>query len=662
VPTIALLVSVGIVAATSWLVARRLGPQPLTGFVLTAYLVGFTEVVAITLALSIVHALVRWTLLAGVALVFAIALGSWLRHAPPPPSLRKGLALLRDALREPILAVLAAAVTLELVYSAALATLTPPNDWDAMTYHLARAAFWIQQHAVAYVPDTLVLRMNVNPPNAEIGTLFTMLLSDGDRYVGLVQYVAMLATAIAIYGLSRRTGLDRRAALFGGLVFLTLPVVALQGSTALNDIVVASFLVTATYFLLGEAKVELALGGVALALAIGTKFSALIALPLVVLVVLLGQPRRRWPAVALGAVAGVGLGSYWLIVNVVETGSLDGNAGEVLDQHADRRPEAVLARTTRLLVNFADSMNLGRDALLYALAAAAFLLLALFLERRRGRERWLFAAAVAAVACAPLAVPLVRDGLLRAHEKLWLTLGEHDLAFLDEHRDAWSASTVFSYYGPLGLMLLVVGLPLAVRSARHHVVRPLAILLAAAPLVFAVLVAVALTYDPWRARFFMFSVALAASTWGLVLRHRWLAWGATAIAAATLPLAFMHSIEKPAGVRFLESDTSNGVWGKSREAVQTWTRGGGVAEVVEFFAREPATGRVGLRQEEDDWVYPYFGRGLDREVVFVPTEASFDGLDWLVLGPGRPEQPSSGWETALETEDGWRVLRRTMAG
>ncbi len=661
-PTIALLVSVGIVAATSWLVARRLGPEPLTGFVLTAYLVGFTEVVAITLALSIVHALVRWTLLAGVALVFAFALGSRLQHAPPPPSLRTGLAALRDALREPILAVLAAAVALGLVYSAALGLLTPPNDWDAMTYHLARAAFWIQQHGVGYVPDTLVLRINVNPPNAEIGTLFTMLLSDGDRYVGLVQYVAMLATAIAIYGLSRRTGLDRRAALFGGLVFLTLPVVALQGSTALNDIVVASFLVTATYFLLGEAKVELALGGLALALAIGTKFSVLIALPLVALVVLLGQPRRRWPAVALGAVAGVGLGSYWLIVNVVETGSLDGNAGEVLDQHADRRPEAVLARTTRLLVNFADSMNLGRDALLYALAAAAFLLLALLLERRRGRGRWLFAAAVAAVACAPLAVPLVRDELLRAHEKLWLTLGEHDLAFLDEHRDAWSASTVFSYYGPLGLMLLVVGLLLAVRSARHHVVRRLAVLLAAAPLVFAVLVALALAYDPWRARFFMFSMALAASTWGLVLRHRWLAWGATAIAAATLPLAFMHSIEKPAGVRLLESDTSNGVWGKSREAVQTWTRGGGIAEVVEFFAREPATGRVGLRQVEDDWVYPYFGRGLDREVVFVPAEASFDGLDWLVLGPGLPGQPGPGWDTALETEDGWRVLRRTMAG
>ncbi len=159
----------------------------------------------------------------------------------------------------------------------------------------------------------------------------------------------------------------------------------------------------------------------------------------------------------------------------------------------------------------------------------------------------------------------------------------------------------------------------------------------------------------------MFAVALAASTWGLVLRYRWLAWAATAIAAATLALAFVHSYEKPAGIRLFESGTSKSVWGKSREAVQTWIRGGGTAGVVEFFAREPATGRVGLRFEEDDWVYPYFGRGLDREVAFLPTGASFEGLDWIVLGSGRPEQPGPGWETALETEDGWRVLRRTRS-
>jgi hypothetical protein len=135
-----------------------------------------------------------------------------------------------------------------------------------------------------------------------------MLLSDGDRYVGLVQYVALSATAIATYGISCRVGFGRRAALFGALVLLTTPVVILQGSNALNDLVVASFLAAATYFLLRETRQEFALGGLALALAVGTKFTALIALPLVAVVVLAGQPRRQWPRLALAGVAGVALG------------------------------------------------------------------------------------------------------------------------------------------------------------------------------------------------------------------------------------------------------------------------------------------------------------------------------------------------------------------
>lgn len=658
VSTLELLAGVGIVAVTALVVTRRLGPPTAASFVLTAYVAGFAEIVVLTLALSVVNSLLAWTLLAGAALVLAAALALPTGRLSPRTSLLDGVAGLRGAFREPIVAVLAIAVAASLVYSAALGVLTPPNDWDAMTYHLARAAFWMQQQGVGYVPESDVLRINVNPPNAEIGTLFTMLLSDGDRFVGLVQYAALLATAVGTYGISCRIGLDRPAALFGALLLLTTPVIILQGSTAQNDLVVASFLVAATYFLLGETKREAAFGGLALALAIGAKFTAVIALPLVALVVFAGQPRRCWPRLAIAYVVGGALGSYWLVVNFIETGSLDGNAGEVLDQHADRRPEAVLARATRLLVNFADDMNLGRDAFVYALAAAVFLFMAVALERRRLRTSWLFVVAACAVACLPLAVALVRERLLRVHEKLWLTLGEPDLAALDVEREAWSPSTVFSYYGPLGFVLLLTATLLVARDVRRRAVRPLAVLLAAAPLMFTLLVAFALVYDPWRGRFFMFPMALAAATWGVVLRRRWIAWGVSSIAAVTLLLAFVHSIEKPAGVRLLEQDTATGVWGKPREVVQTWLRGDGTAEVVQYFARERVSGRVGLRLGEDDWVYPYFGQGLDREVFFVPVGANLHGFDWLVFHPGRVEQPGPEWSIALQAEDGWRVYRR----
>jgi hypothetical protein len=82
-----------------------------------------------------------------------------------------------------------------------------------------------------------------------------------------------------VFGLARRLGLEASAAWFAGLAFLSLPLVLLQSSTALNDLVVGSFLVAATFLLLGTTRVELVLGAAAVAQAVGTKFTAYIALP-----------------------------------------------------------------------------------------------------------------------------------------------------------------------------------------------------------------------------------------------------------------------------------------------------------------------------------------------------------------------------------------------
>jgi hypothetical protein len=661
------------VAATAWLVALRLGLPTAAGRLLSAYVVGFAEIVVITLGLSALDTFRAPTLLGAVALMFACALAAIVLGRPAPPPGSEGRHVIRDAIRDPILVVLGLVVAAGLVYSAALLLFTPANDWDAMTYHLARAAFWIQQHAVGYVPAGGDLRIDVNPPNAEIGSAFTMILSESDRIVGIVEFAAALATALGVYGIASRIGLPRNEALFGALAFLSLPVIMLQSSSTLNDLVVASFLVASTYFLLGTLRVELVLGGVSVAMAVGTKYTAYIALPLLALIVLAGQPRRRWPGVALAGIAGMFVGSYWLIVNLVETGQLDGGAGDLLDQHPDRSPAPVLARTTRMLVNLADDLNLGTDLLLYPIAAALAGLAVFACSRRkrragdpdgsaRGRAAWIAKASLVGVACVPLLLGTIHEYLLRAHEKLWLSLGETDLAFIDRERESPSPSTSLSHFGPLGFVLVLAGMVAATVAWRRGDLRRLAVLLAAAPAVMVFLVALALVYDPWRGRFLVFGLALAASTWGLVLRYRWLAWGATSIAAVTVLLTFVHSLEKPAGVRIFDEETSRGVWGEPREVVQTWRRSDGTAEVVDFFGREPQSGRVGLRVSGDDWVYPYFGRSLARDVAFVPDGQIDRTLDWLVVAPSREGKPGRAWSLALQTTDGWRVYRQAHTG
>ena len=659
VSTLVMFGGFALVAATAWLIVRQLGLQSKTAVLVGAYVVAFAEVVGVALALSAIDAYRSWAVICALGLVFtgvlALSVGVLASRREPSTSTRA----IREATRDPIVLVLGLAVLAGLVYAAVLGLFTPPNDWDAQTYHLARAAFWIQQHGIGYVPDSDVLRINVNPPNAEIGSAFTMLLSHDDRYVGFVQFSAALATGLGIYGMAGRLDLGRSEALFGAFAFLSVPVVMLQSSSALNDLVVGSFLVVGTYFLLGSSRTELTLGGVALALALGTKFTAFIALPLVALVVLAGQPRQRWGAAALAGLVGTCAGSYWLVVNLVETGSVDGEAGDVLEQHPDRSPAPVLARSTRMLVGFADDLSAGRDLRLYGIAAVALAVVVVAVARGR-RAAWVAAAGIVAVGCVPFALATTRERLLQAHEKLWLTLGRRDLAFLETDRDASSPSTVFSYFGPLGFALVLAGVIVVIVARRRGAAPRLALVLAAAPVLMVLLTALALVYDPWRGRFLLYGLALAAATWGLVLRHRWLAWGMTSMATISIILAFVHSTEKPAGVRIFDDRTAAGVWGEPREVVQTWVRRGGTAEVVSFFSRERHGGRVGLQVDEDDWVYPYFTRSLSREVVFVGDRAAVPPLDWLIVRPGRSEHPGRGLSLALKTKDGWRVYRRSQ--
>ena len=394
-----------------------------------------------------------------------------------------------------------------------------------MTYHLARAAFWMQQQAVAYVPDSPFAAINAYPPNAEIGALFTMLLSDGDRYVGLVQYAALFGDRDRDLRHLESCRLQSAGGALRALVLLTTPVVVLQGSAALNDLVVASFLGAATYFFLGETRQEFGLGGLALALAVGTKFTALIALPLVALVVLAGQPRRQWQRLVVAGVAGVALGSYWLVVNLVATGSLDGGAREQLGQDPDRSFQAVLARRRGCSSTSRTAWTWEGDALLYALSAVAF---ALRPVRRRGgggADHGCPLAAFGAVACLPLAVPLVREGTCseaRREACGWRSTSPSSRFSTRTgqagHPATSSPTTVrrgSCSSSPASLPRSSGGAtprasPGDRRTGRVRRSR------------FAVLLAVAIEYDPYRGRFLLDSPWRSpAATWGVVLGRRW---------------------------------------------------------------------------------------------------------------------------------------------
>ena len=160
-------------------------------------------------SLSPLALVTRGWLTAGIAAALVGALAAWgASGRPRPPSTRRSLDALGSALRRPAVAVLAVAVGIGAAYTFALAFFTPVFEGDAHAYHLARAAFWKQAHEIGYIANALEPRLNVNPPNAEIGQLATMLLSESDRYVALPQLGAYLALTLAVVGLGRCAGLS----------------------------------------------------------------------------------------------------------------------------------------------------------------------------------------------------------------------------------------------------------------------------------------------------------------------------------------------------------------------------------------------------------------------------------------------------------------------
>jgi Dolichyl-phosphate-mannose-protein mannosyltransferase len=646
----------GALGATGAFAACALRLRSPIAFLLAAYLVAWIWVVTVAFVLSPARWLTRGSLLAGLVLGLLLAAAAWLAAGrPAPPPLRPAFRGAAGSLRDPAILVLAIAVALGAVYVAALAFFTPSNDPDSLAYHLARAALWRQQQGVAHVEHVEDERVNFFPPNAEIGQLATMLLASSDRYAALPQLLAYGALALCVAGLARRIRLETREAVFAALAFATLPLVALQASGTLNDLVVASFLAAAAYFALQDGRASLLLLAVAVALAVGTKYTTLVALPMLALVAALAHPPRRWPALALAGVAGCAAGSIWYLVNVVEEGRPD---ADLTGQRADLSPVPVAVVTLRLLISLVELPGAAWPRSLAFLAAAGVLAVAGVLVARRSRLGGRSLLVAAGVTAAVLALPLLWELVVRAPFKLALVLGPDGLV----DRFAWTFNTraepIVAWYGPLGLLLLAVGAVVAVAAWRRGRLPALAVAFAAAPLVLIATLALVLSWDTARGRFILFGIVLAAATWGALLRFRAVALAAAAIGSTALFLALAEYETKPSGLFGGQS-----IWGEPRWRAQTTVAGYGLnADVLAFVdERVPDDASLGLALVGWQWISPYFGERLTRHVAMVSARGGSPPADagWLVLSPGADVRrcPES-WRAEHVNGNGWRVERR----
>ncbi|BCL35410.1 ArnT family glycosyltransferase [Nostoc sp. MS1] len=212
----------------------------------------------------------------------------------------------------PISLVLLAGVAFIVTTVTIIAIVAPPNNWDSMTYHMARVVHWIQNRSLAHYPTYYSAQL-VHPPFAEIAILHLQILSGGDRFANLVQVFSMIGSIIGASLIAKQLGADKRGQIFATVFCATLPMGILQSSSTQNDYVVCFWLVCLAHFVLltlpyKNPPTHLVLSiGASCGLAIFTKSSGYIfAFPFMVWLFVWYINQMRWkmwkPAVIVAAI------------------------------------------------------------------------------------------------------------------------------------------------------------------------------------------------------------------------------------------------------------------------------------------------------------------------------------------------------------------------
>jgi hypothetical protein len=177
------------------------------------------------------------------------------------------------------------------------ALLAPPNEWDAMEYHLPRVVMWMSDRNVRFFPTPDYAQL-VFGTWAEDAILHLDLLWGSDRLVNLVEFFSFLGTITGVSLIAKLLGANRRGQALAALVCATVPEAVLEASGPMNTLVVSFWIVATVAFLLLSNEepgwLNTVCVGISAGLAILTKGTAYVYLPLMVLACwFIGSPTAR---------------------------------------------------------------------------------------------------------------------------------------------------------------------------------------------------------------------------------------------------------------------------------------------------------------------------------------------------------------------------------
>jgi len=203
-------------------------------------------VVATTEILSPFHALTSWVILCWwTAACFAVHhYRTRFPRAEPLNLASRGSSFFRESTWDMLGMLLVIVIfTTTLLLIGLFAT---PNNYDSMTYHLARVAHWQQDQSIAFY-GTNIPRQNFMPPWAEWLMFHLILLQGDDHLVNLVQGFSYIGCMIAASLITELLGGTRRDGIFAAFFVATLPAATFEATSTQNDLVMSFWLLCCVY-------------------------------------------------------------------------------------------------------------------------------------------------------------------------------------------------------------------------------------------------------------------------------------------------------------------------------------------------------------------------------------------------------------------------------
>src|SRR5215831_11123033 len=116
-----------------------------------------------------------------------------------------------------------------LIISFFIAIIYPPNNYDSMTYHMARVGHWVQNHNVSYYP-THIIRQLEYQPFAEWVILHLQVLTGGDHLANAVQLYFFAGCISTVTLIAKELGASAKQQMWCAIFTCLIPMAVIQSN------------------------------------------------------------------------------------------------------------------------------------------------------------------------------------------------------------------------------------------------------------------------------------------------------------------------------------------------------------------------------------------------------------------------------------------------